>query len=117
MEQNLPACPSCDSEYAYESGNMLVCPMCGHEWNPAETAPAEEQETEVTKDSVGNELRDGDDVTIVKSLKVKGGDSLKIGTKVRNIRILDVPVNGHDIDARIPGVGQMYLKSSVVRKS
>ncbi|MFD6728517.1 zinc ribbon domain-containing protein YjdM [Corynebacterium xerosis] len=113
-----PPCPECGSEYTYESGSSIICPMCGHEWVPGEAeADAESAESaSAVKDAVGNVLSDGDDVSVVKSLKVKGGGAIKIGTKVTNIRLLADPVDGHDIDAKVPGAGQMYLKSSVVKK-
>lgn len=113
-----PPCPECGSEYTYESGSSIICPMCGHEWVPGEAeADAEAAESaSAVKDAVGNVLSDGDDVSVVKSLKVKGGGAIKIGTKVTNIRLLEDPVDGHDIDAKVPGAGQMYLKSSVVKK-
>ncbi|MEN9707586.1 MAG: hypothetical protein RIS31_1152 [Actinomycetota bacterium] len=109
----LPNCPKCQSEYTYEMGSLLVCPECAHEW----TAEVEEVETEkVIKDAVGNVLQDGDTVTIVKDLKVKGSStSIKVGTKVRNIRLVNGP-DGHDIDAKVDGFGAMNLKSSVVKK-
>jgi protein PhnA len=96
---------------------LIVCPECGHEWVPGE-APAVAAESErVVKDSVGNVLRDGDAVVVVKALKVKGSPSgIKAGTKVRGIRLVD-GVDGHDIDCRIDGFGAMQLKSSVVRKA
>lgn len=114
----IPPCPECASEYTYESGSSVICPMCGHEWVPgeAESAEADAASASVVKDAVGNVLSDGDDVSVVKSLKVKGGGAIKIGTKVTNIRLLADPVDGHDIDAKVPGAGQMYLKSSVVKK-
>ena len=114
----IPPCPECASEYTYESGSSVICPMCGHEWVPgeAESAEADAASASVVKDAVGNVLSDGDDVSVVKSLKVKGGGAIKIGTKVTNIRLLEDPVGGHDIDAKVPGAGQMYLKSSVVKK-
>ena len=114
----IPPCPECGSEYTYESGSSIICPMCGHEWVPGEAeADAEAVESaSAVKDAVGNVLSDGDDVSVVKSLKVKGGGAIKIGTKVTNIRLLADPVDGHDIDAKVPGAGQMYLKSSVVKK-
>ena len=113
-----PPCPECGSEYTYESGSSIICPMCGHAWGPGEAeADAESAESaSAVKDAVGNVLSDGDDVSVVKSLKVKGGGAIKIGTKVTNIRLLEDPVDGHDIDAKVPGAGQMYLKSSVVKK-
>lgn len=114
----IPPCPECDSEYTYESGATVTCPMCTHEWVPGEGDAAAEAapSVPVVKDAVGNMLSDGDDVSVVKSLKVKGGGAIKIGTKVTNIRLLENPVDGHDIDAKVPGAGQMYLKSSVVKK-
>ena len=113
-----PPCPECGSEYTYESGSSIICPRCGPEWGPGEAeADAEAAESaSAVKDAVGNVLSDGDDVSVVKSLKVKGGGAIKIGTKVTNIRLLADPVDGHDIDAKVPGAGQMYLKSSVVKK-
>jgi protein PhnA len=94
-------------------GSLLVCPECAHEW----TEEAEEVETErVIKDAVGNVLQDGDTVTIIKDLKVKGSSTaIKVGTKVRNIRLVNGP-DGHDIDAKVDGFGPMNLKSSVVKK-
>lgn len=84
----LPPCPACAEDYTYEDGAVLVCPMCAHEWNPAETeAEAAEPRAVVVKDAVGNPLADGDDVTIAKDLKVKGGAGIKSGTKVRGIRL------------------------------
>lgn len=118
VTDQIPPCPECGSEYTYESGSSVICPMCGHEWVPGEAeADAEAAaQASVVKDAVGNVLADGDDVSVVKSLKVKGGGAIKIGTKVTNIRLLEDPVDGHDIDAKVPGAGQMYLKSSVVKK-
>lgn len=113
-EATVPPCPECASEYTYESGLSIICPMCTHEWVHGE---AEEQpESAAIRDAVGNVLADGDSVSVVKSLKVKGGATIKIGTKVTGIKLLDAPINGHDIDAKVPGAGQMYLKSSVVKK-
>ncbi|WP_296630036.1 zinc ribbon domain-containing protein YjdM [Rhodoluna sp.] len=114
MSENLPPCPKCQSFYTYEMGSLLVCPECANEWQP-EAEEAEPVAAEV-KDSVGNVLADGDTVTIVKDLKVKGSStSVKVGTKVRNIRLIS-PVDGHDIDAKVDGFGSMYLKSSIVKK-
>lgn len=108
----LPNCPKCSSEYTYEDGNMLVCPECGNEWiQGVENA---QEETKTIKDSNGNVLNDGDSVTIIKDLKVKGSSSvLKIGTKVKNIRLVD---GDHDIDCKIDGFGAMKLKSEFVKK-
>lgn len=119
MSNTLSPCPVCACEYTYEMGELLVCPECAHEWSPAESAAeaadAAEQES-VVKDAVGNILADGDTVSIVKTMKIKGSpQDLKIGTKVRNIRLIE-PVNGHDIDAKVDGFGSMKLKSSVVKK-
>ena len=118
-EETLPACPQCQSEYTYLDGHMYVCPMCGYEWSAtaSEDASSEEEAGTVFRDASGNVLQDGDDVTIIKTLKVKGGTDIKVGTKVKGIRLLESPVNGHDIDAKVPGQGQMYLKTSVVKKA
>ena len=109
----LPPCPECGSAYAYEDGPGLVCPECGHEWSAvaAEAADA----PRVVKDAVGNILQDGDTVTVIKDLKVKGSSSsVKVGTKVKNIRLVE---GDHDIDCRIDGFGAMQLKSEFVRKA
>lgn len=114
MSENLPNCPQCNCEYTYEMGALLVCPECAHEWS-LEDQEAEEAQR-VVKDSSGNVLADGDTVTIVKDLKVKGSStSVKVGTKVKNIRLIS-PIDGHDIDAKVDGFGSMYLKSSIVKK-
>jgi len=107
-----PACPQCNSEYTYEDGANYVCPECAHEW-PIATAEAV-TEVRVVRDSVGNELHDGDTVTVIKDLKVKGSSSVvKVGTKVKNIRLVE---GDHDIDCRIEGIGAMGLKSEFVKK-
>ncbi len=119
MSENLPACPKCSGEYTYEMDALMVCPECGHEWAPdaAEGAAAPASGERVIKDAVGNLLADGDTVTVVKALKVKGSPSgIKAGTKVRNIRLVD-GVDGHDIDCKVDGFGPMQLKSSVVKKA
>jgi protein PhnA len=109
----LPPCPQCNSEYTYEDGVQLVCPECGHEWTAAEQAEAEAGE--VVRDSNGNELQDGDTVTVIKDLKVKGSSLVvKVGTKVKNIRLVD---GDHDIDCKVDGVGAMKLKSEFVKKA
>lgn len=109
----LPNCPSCNSSLTYSDGTLLVCPECGHEWSPEGMAPADEAQP-VYKDAVGNILSDGDTVTIVKDLKVKGASSaLKVGTKVRNIRLV---AGDHNIDCKIDGFGPMQLKSEFVKK-
>ncbi|WP_314612898.1 zinc ribbon domain-containing protein YjdM [Streptomyces stackebrandtii] len=119
MSDLLPPCPQCSSAYTYEMGALLVCPECGHEWSPAaaEASAGSGSAEKVIKDSVGNVLADGDTVTVVKTLKVKGSPSgIKAGTKVRNIRLVD-GVDGHDIDCKVEGFGPMQLKSSVVKKA
>lgn len=108
---NLPACPSCSSEYTYEQGSNYLCPECGHEWAEGDALPGELRVT----DSNGNPLKDGDDITVIKDLKVKGSSSvLKVGTKVRNIRIVE---GDHDIDCKVDGIGPMKLKSEFVKKA
>ncbi|MFJ9777049.1 zinc ribbon domain-containing protein YjdM [Kitasatospora sp. NPDC101157] len=117
MSDNLPPCPQCSSEYTYEMNALMVCPECAHEWAPAGADAQAGAGERVIKDSVGNVLSDGDTVTVVKALKVKGSASgIKAGTKVRNIRLVD-GVDGHDIDCRIEGFGAMQLKSAVVKKA
>ncbi|CAM5692433.1 zinc ribbon domain-containing protein YjdM [Kitasatospora aureofaciens] len=117
MSDTLPPCPQCSSEYTYEMNALMVCPECGHEWAPADPDAQAGAGERVIKDSVGNVLSDGDTVTVVKALKVKGSASgIKAGTKVRNIRLVD-GVDGHDIDCRIEGFGAMQLKSGVVKKA
>ncbi|BAN68123.1 zinc ribbon domain-containing protein YjdM [endosymbiont of unidentified scaly snail isolate Monju] len=109
----LPPCPQCQSPYTYQDGPLLVCPECAHEWSPeAETAT---EEAPVVRDAVGNVLQDGDTVTVIKDLKVKGSSQVvKVGTKVKNIRLVE---GDHDIDCRIPGIGAMGLKSQFVKKA
>ena len=109
----LPPCPQCAGTYTYEDGGLLVCPECGHEWSA--TQPEAGEEAKVVRDAVGNVLQDGDSVTVIKDLKVKGSSLVvKVGTKVRNIRLVD---GDHDIDCKIDGVGQMGLKSEFVKKA
>lgn len=116
MTETLPNCPLCASEYTYEMGSLLICPECAHEWSAVDEENQEPQAARVVKDAVGNVLADGDSVTIIKDLKVKGSStSVKVGTKVRAIRLIS-PVDGHDIDAKVDGFGSMYLKSSIVKK-
>jgi protein PhnA len=110
MTDTLPPCPDCASVYAYQVDALLTCPECGHEWSVDATTPDED----VIRDSVGNILNDGDTVTVIKDLKLKGTSSVvKVGTKVRGIRLVD---GDHDIDCRIPGVGPIGLKSQFVKK-
>lgn len=109
---NLPNCPKCNSEYTYENGNILVCPECAYEWTAG--AEGSQDDERVIKDSNGNILSDGDTVTVIKDLKVKGTSQvIKIGTKVKNIRLID---GDHDIDCKIDGFGAMKLKSQFVKK-
>ncbi|CAM3723914.1 zinc ribbon domain-containing protein YjdM [Ectopseudomonas alcaliphila] len=109
----LPPCPKCNSEYTYEDGDQLVCPECAHEWKAGENADAGD-DARVIKDSVCNLLQDGDTITVIKDLKVKGSSLVvKVGTKVKNIRLVD---GDHDIDCKIDGIGAMKLKSEFVRK-
>ncbi|MCY1426240.1 putative alkylphosphonate utilization operon protein PhnA [compost metagenome] len=108
----LPSCPKCNSEYTYEDGTQLICPECSHEWSA--TGEAEADSGEVKRDAVGNVLQDGDTITVIKDLKVKGTSLVvKVGTKVKNIRLCD---GDHDIDCKIDGIGPMKLKSEFVRK-
>ena len=110
---NLPNCPKCNSEYTYEMGDLLVCPECAYEWT-LESQNQSSEDTLIVKDSNGNILSDGDSVTIIKDLKVKGSSSaLKKGTKVKNIRLVD---GDHNIDCKIEGFGAMQLKSEFVKK-
>jgi protein PhnA len=110
---DLPKCPKCNSEYTYEDRNLFVCTECGHEWTlESETGNSEDEN--IVKDANGNVLKDGDSVTIIKDLKVKGSSSaLKQGTKVKNIRLVD---GDHNIDCKIDGFGAMQLKSEFVKK-
>ena len=109
----LPKCPSCSSEYTYEDGDNYVCPECAHEWPQTATESAEADSA--VRDAFGNVLRDGDSVTVIKDLKIKGSSSVvNVGTKVRNIRIVS---GDHDIDCKIDGIGAMQLKSEFVKKA
>lgn len=117
---SLPNCPNCDSDLTYEDGALLVCPMCAHEWTASESADdaATQDNDTVIRDAVGNELQDGDAVTVIKDLKVKGSSTpLKVGTKVKSIRLIHDAPDDHDIDCKVEGFGQMKLKSSVVKKA
>lgn len=116
MDETLPPCPQCSCEYTYEMGALLVCPECAHEWAPAADDATDDAGDGVVRDAVGNVLADGDTVTVVKTLKVKGSPTgIKAGTKVRNIRLVN-GVGDHDIDCKVDGIGPMQLKSSVVKK-
>jgi protein PhnA len=109
----LPACPKCESPYTYQDGLMFICPECAHEWG----SQSEEKSVDVAKsfkDANGTTLNDGDTVTVIKDLKVKGSSLVvKVGTKVKNIRLVD---GDHDIDCKIDGIGPMKLKSEFVKK-
>lgn len=112
----LPNCPMCNSEYTYEDSFFYVCPECAHEWNKEGQEGSTDQES--IKDSNGNILNEGDDVIVIKDLKVKGSSSsVKKGTKVKNIRLIENSSDGHDIDCRIDGFGAMKLKSEFVKKA
>lgn len=116
MSEDSQTCPKCSSPYGYQDGNLWICPECSHEW----TLSVEVEATEVAAgpkflDANGVQLQSGDTVRTVKDLKV-GGDTLKSGTKVKSIRLLDDPVDGHDISCKVDGFGSIYLKCSVVKK-
>ncbi len=112
LMSNLPNCPKCNSEYTYEDGVLFVCPECAHEWT---LEAASNEDEKVIKDANGNVLQDGDSVTVIKDLKVKGTSLVvKIGTKVKSIRLVD---GDHDIDCKIDGFGPMKLKSEFVKKA
>jgi protein PhnA len=109
--EELPKCPECGSAYTYEDGELYVCPECGHEWSKR----GSEAGGFVIKDANGNVLQDGDTVTVIKDLKVKGASSdIKVGTKIKNIRLLDKP--DHNIDCKIPGFGAMQVTAAFVKK-
>ena len=110
---HVPKCPTCSSEYTYEDGDKFVCPECAHEWEKA--AKENVNTVTVVRDAFGNELKDGDSVTVIKDLKIKGSSSsVKVGTRVKNIRIVS---GDHDIDCKIDGIGAMQLKSEFVKKA
>jgi protein PhnA len=111
---SFPPCPQCNSAFTYEDGDLYICPECAHEWSKdASTESAET--TKVIRDANGNVLQDGDTITVIKDLKVKGSSSVvKVGTKVKNIRLVD---GDHDIDCKIDGFGAMKLKSEFVKKA
>jgi protein PhnA len=111
---DLPKCPQCGSEYTYEDRNLFICPECSHEWSGSEPAAAGDDSLMV-RDAHGNQLSDGDMVTMIKDLKVKGSSSvIKVGTKVRILRLVD---GDHNIDCKIDGIGAMMLKSEFVKKA
>lgn len=107
-------CPQCQSTYVYEDGEILICPECGHEFSKNQTNNTESPQTIIVRDAYGVELKDGDSVTIIKDLKVKGSSTVvKVGTKIKNIRLVDAD---HNIDCKVPGIGSMGLKSEFVKK-
>lgn len=111
---SLPPCPKCSSAYTYEDGNLYVCPECAHEWAKGAVVESADQQS-VVRDAVGNVLNDGDTVTVIKDLKVKGSSSVvKVGTRVKGIRLVE---GDHDIDCKIDGIGAMQLKSKFVKKA
>ena len=110
-------CPQCSSEHVYHDGSLWICPECAHEWNP-DAAGAEAAQDEGVRDANGNLLADGDSVTVIMDLKVKGSSLVvKGGTKVKNIRLVADAVDGHDIACKIDGIGAMNLKSEFVKKA
>jgi protein PhnA len=112
--ENIPNCPKCGSEYVYEDGELFICPECAYEWNKNQNTESNEDEL-IVKDANGNILKDGDSVVVIKDLKVKGTSSvIKVGTKVKNIRLCE---GDHNIDCKVPGIGAMKLKSEFVKKS
>ncbi len=112
---DLPNCPECNSQYTYPDGNNYVCPECAHEWSQLVVKEEENDDARVVKDANGNVLQDGDSITVIKDLKVKGTSSVvKVGTKVKNIRLVE---GDHDIDCKIDGFGPMKLKSEFVKKA
>ncbi|MDY7577806.1 zinc ribbon domain-containing protein YjdM [Herbaspirillum sp. RTI4] len=111
---NLPACPQCNSAFTYEDGGLYICPECAHEWSTTSAAGAAEETQKVWRDATGTILADGDTVTVIKDLKLKGsGGVVKMGTKVKNIRLVE---GDHDIDCKIDGFGAMGLKTEFVKK-
>jgi protein PhnA len=111
----LPPCPKCNSEFTYEDGGLYICPECAHEWGMPGSFESSAVHSKVYRDSAGNVLQDGDTVTVIKDLKLKGsGGVIKMGTKVKGIRLVD---SDHDIDCKIDGFGAMSLKSEFVRKA
>jgi protein PhnA len=111
----LPACPKCNSEYTYEDGDLFICPECAHEWPKNSSEITTDDDQLIVRDANGNILVDGDNVTVVKDLKIKGTSSvIKVGTKAKIVRIVE---GDHDLDCKVDGMGAMMLKSSVVKKA
>jgi protein PhnA len=112
--ENIPNCPKCGSEYTYEDGELYICPECAYEWS--KNAEAEAEEELIVRDANGNILEDGDTVTVIKDLKVKGSSGgIKVGTKIKGIRLVEGS-DGHNIDCKVPGVGAIKLKQEFVKK-
>lgn len=109
----LPACPQCKSAYVYEDGRLRICPECAHEW--AKDSGADTTDVSIIRDAHGAELNDGDTVSVIKDLKFRGG-VVKVGTKVKSIRLVPDAADGHDINCKIPGIGPMGLKSEFVKR-
>lgn len=115
--ENIPSCPKCGSEYTYEDGSLYICPECAYEWSKDEAAEAEAEAGLVVRDANGNILEEGDTVTVIKDLKVKGSsDGIKVGTKIKGIRLVEGN-DGHNIDCKVPGVGAIKLKQEFVKKA
>ena len=120
LDTALPACPKCQSTYTYEDADLLICPECAYEWREGEALEATSNviKDDQIQDANGNVLNDGDTVTVIKDLKIKGSSSVvKVGTKVKNIRLIADVSDGHDIDCKIDGIGAMKLKSEFVKKA
>ncbi len=114
--QSIPNCPKCESTYTYEDGALYICPECAHEWSK-DTEVGLEESSLLVKDANGNTLTDGDSVTVIKDLKVKGSsDGIKVGTKIKNIRLVESS-DGHNIDCKVAGVGAIKLKQIFVKKA
>ena len=114
--ENIPNCPKCSSAYTYEDGTLYICPECAYEWSK-EASAEEEEDKLVVRDANGNILEDGDSVTVIKDLKVKGSsDGIKVGTKIKGIRLVEGN-DGHNIDCKVPGVGAIKLKQEFVKKA
>ena len=112
----IPICPICDSKYTYEDGHLIICPECSYEWIPvSESEEIEELKDEkIYRDAHGAQLKDGDSVTVVKDLKIKGSSEvIKRGTNIKDIKLKD---GDHDVDCRVPGIGNMELKSEFLKK-
>ena len=120
LDTALPACPKCQSTYTYEDADLLICPECAYEWREGEALEATSNviKDDQIQDANGNLLNDGDTVTVIKDLKIKGSSSVvKVGTKVKNIRLIADATDGHEIDCKIDGIGAMKLKSEFVKKA